>query len=43
MFIFNNQTIQLYWVLLIGGTSNMDGSPGTFYPQIFTTQRSAKK
>jgi len=21
----------------------MDGSPGTFYPQIFTTQRSAKK
>jgi len=20
----------------------MDGSPGTFYPQIFTTQRSAK-
>jgi len=21
----------------------MDGSPGIFYPQIFTTQRSAKK
>jgi len=30
MFIFDNQPIQLLWVLLIGGTSNMDVSPGTF-------------